>query len=362
MPEPFEWEYVPTDNPIRHIWTRLALLSSIAGAKNFLRRRAAQHGHQCEDSILDKKAQGLAFGIRSAQDYFSIPVSGSLTSACLAYYYGTFSLLKCLLLADTSNMVTLEKIETYTSYGHGLSTFSTEQENFPTSEKLMVLNNGFITRFLQHQGTDIQRLTTERRYKTMQEVRPSDAGKLFAVQDVMARIPELKAVYVEIFHEHPDFVTYEQPTIMVGNIVDVFFPLYANSPLLSPEKIRDVLGWSDTVELKVDADGIRTVASQPASLVEHYRRYESVMTSGCYVKPLLEQDDVLLFDFFLLYCLSIWVRYRPALWREITEGHLDLYRPLINNFLIVVERIVPNIVLDRLYHKQFLFSTMPFLS
>lgn len=54
--------------------------------------------------------------------------------------------------------------------------------------------------------------------------------------------------------------------------------------------------------------------------------------------------------------LSIWVRYRPALWRELTEGKYDIYKSLISNFLIVVERIIPNIALNRIYEKEFLFS------
>lgn len=58
----------------------------------------------------------------------------------------------------------------------------------------------------------------------------------------------------------------------------------------------------------------------------------------------------------LLYCLSIWVRYWPALWRDISEGELQIYRPLVENYLYVVERVFPNIVLNRLYGREFLFA------
>src|SRR5260370_14343126 len=59
----------------------------------------------------------------------------------------------------------------------------------------------------------------------------------------------------------------------------------------------------------------------------------------------------------LLYALSIVVRYRPGLWRRVQEGDLDHLRVLIEAFLFVVERILPEQFLEtvsgqRVYAKQ----------
>ncbi len=43
----------------------------------------------------------------------------------------------------------------------------------------------------------------------------------------------------------------------------------------------------------------------------------------------------------LLYGLSIVVRYRPSIWRRVQEGDLDQFRALIESFLSVVERVLP---------------------
>jgi len=43
----------------------------------------------------------------------------------------------------------------------------------------------------------------------------------------------------------------------------------------------------------------------------------------------------------LLYALSIIVRYRPSIWRRVQEGDLDHMRLIIEAFLAVVERILP---------------------
>jgi hypothetical protein len=84
--------------------------------------------------------------------------------------------------------------------------------------------------------------------------------------------------------------------------------------------------------------------------------HSSVLAYESYVEPLLGIDDVVVFDFMLLYALSIWARYRPALWREISEGELDRHRALVTTFLRVVARVVPNIVLNRLYGRKFLVA------
>jgi len=74
-----EHERIPTDDPIRHIWNRLDLLSSFSGAETFLRRQAIKQGFTLSEDLFLKKAQGLAFSIRSANEYFKLPIEGNLT-------------------------------------------------------------------------------------------------------------------------------------------------------------------------------------------------------------------------------------------------------------------------------------------
>jgi hypothetical protein len=46
----------------------------------------------------------------------------------------------------------------------------------------------------------------------------------------------------------------------------------------------------------------------------------------------------------LLYGLSILTRYRPRAWRE---GQFDTYRPLISLQVRVVDRVIPQIAVER---------------
>jgi hypothetical protein len=55
----------------------------------------------------------------------------------------------------------------------------------------------------------------------------------------------------------------------------------------------------------------------------------------------------------LLYLLSIIVCYRPGVWRRVQEDDLDHMRVLIEAFLAVVERVLPEQYLETLLRRGF---------
>ena len=60
----------------------------------------------------------------------------------------------------------------------------------------------------------------------------------------------------------------------------------------------------------------------------------------------------------LLYGLSIVVRYRPSIWRRVQEGDLDHMRVLIEAFLAVVERVLPEQFLEKITARR-VFAKQP---
>lgn len=60
----------------------------------------------------------------------------------------------------------------------------------------------------------------------------------------------------------------------------------------------------------------------------------------------------------LLYGLSIVVHYRPSVWRLAQEGELDPMRVLIEAFLTVVERILPEQFLETITGQR-VFAGQP---
>jgi YaaC-like Protein len=363
-----DYERILTDDPIRQIWLRLDVLSTFSGAKVFLQRKCGESGITIPGELLDKKALGLAYSIRNANEYFTVLSSRSITTSCLAYYYGTLGLLCADLLSRIDNNVTLDEIEGFTRSGHGLGLFYDENSAFPDSVKLSILANGFLPQFLRHSGVGTSGMCVKRRYDAYSKVEEDDKVKILSLRDLISRIPELRNMYVDLFREQPNYISFEAQDNLDANTVEVIFPRHQNSFYLTETKIRELMDWPDEIDLifgeKLGTNGFYTPKQQPVSIIENRwdQTYQSVMTYECYIKPLLGLHDPLFFNFMLLYCLSIWVRYSPALWREVNEGTKDIYRPMFATFLSSVERIIPNLILDRIYNRRFLFAGHSYLS
>ncbi|WP_181438585.1 YaaC family protein [Paenibacillus sambharensis] len=358
------YERIPTEEPIRHLWNRLDVLASVTGATTFIKRRAEEQGIQLEDDILEEKSRGLAFCIRSAREYFNTKIEGNITSASLAYYYGTFSLLKALLITKIENPLSLKSIEEYTKYGHGLKSYVNEGV-FPESEYIIILTNGFFAKFLSIFGYVVRDIGISTRYNTFSDlVNGADAQKIISFKDLVSRIPEISGMFIELFNEQPRYLAYNALNHPDHPEIEVKFQ--KNSEYIAFEDVYDILGWDDSISLcnydEYGEQGIKTITKIDKNLIVNKQTHSSVLSQTCYVKPLHGINDVLLLDFMLLYHISIWVRYRPALWRELIDGEHDKYRSLITNFMIAVERVVPNLVLDRLYNKRHLFAGFSYWS
>lgn len=356
------YERVPTDNPIRHIWSRFEVLSSISGTRAFLLRQAAANGHPVPSELLDAKARGIAFSIRTASEYFLRCPGPSLTSSGLASYYGTLYLLEAMILSDTSNTLSLPSLEEFTSAGHGLGILTVPGIPFPTNEQLFILPNGFLPRFLRSLGYDLSPVTVAKRYKDYAAVPASDRSRLFSVKDLLARVPELREIYLEIFREQPAYISFVCEDGRGSDTVSLTCNRYQNSKYLTEQHIRDVMQWTADVQLVKTPDAITTAEPLARTMFNRKTQYRSVLAYDTYIQPLLGIEDALVIKFILLYALSIWARYRPALWRDIVEGEHDLYRPLFTQLLFAVERVVPNDVLNRIYNVDFNFVPFSYLS
>lgn len=63
-------------------------------------------------------------------------------------------------------------------------------------------------------------------------------------------------------------------------------------------------------------------------------------------------NDIIVRHFFLLYGLSILVRYTPDVWHDIKTGCYDNIGALIEYYLTIFEEIIPLLMLDRISGKK----------
>jgi hypothetical protein len=59
-----------SEEPIEAIWLRLRQLQSVTLAKKLIERRAAVKGVALDGSVIQSKAEGVAYALRNASDYF----------------------------------------------------------------------------------------------------------------------------------------------------------------------------------------------------------------------------------------------------------------------------------------------------
>lgn len=353
-----DFERIPTYNSISSIWNRFDILTTYEGAKRFLESKK-NSDVKISDKLINEKAQGLTFCIRNAKEYFNKQNIEDLTSTTLSFYYGIFNLLEAILLSDLSHRVNLDKLEEYTRSGHGLGIISKTGNKFPDSEYIMILRNGFFSIFLQKiLNYDINN-SVEKRYKDFNEISTDDQLKLIGLKEVISRLPELKGIYIDLFKEQPNYLnmTYSNNKEIKKIRVKFDYRGYnGNSEYLTKERIIEILNLKIELKLIEKDSGFETKEEIDRKIFDKIPKYNSVMSKECFIKKIHNLNDPLFFNFILLYVLSIYVRYKPAIWREILEGEYSIYSPLIKNFLFSVERVIPNIVLDRLYNKIFLFA------
>jgi hypothetical protein len=225
----------------------------------------------------------------------------------------------------------------------------------------MILSNGFFPRFLRSAGyeVDVGSVAVSRRYEALTDVPREEEDRIATVRDLLARIPELQSLYVEMFDDEPAYLLYDR----VGSdaACRLHFQRRKNWSRMNEAWIRKIMGWSESISLEEDAQEVRT-EFRPVTDFELEKPHATVMADTSCVLPILGIRDVFLVEFVVLYVLSIWARYRPALWRDVSEGDQADFRAIVANLLSVVARTLPNEVLDRIYGRKFLFAGFSYFS
>ena len=366
-----------SESPIRDMWNYLSVLSSETAALSFIRSKLGRNegSYGLEENLLHEKARGIAFCIAQAKEYFQEFPERNLTTSALLYYYGTFSLFAALLLANASNYLTLAEVESFSKSGHGLDNFDMSGDAVSLDQRLLkqrvyLRKQGFLFHFLKDCGTDVTAYAFQKKLGGNLEWTEEEKAKSVSLWDLVARIPELRPIYDEIFDRPPLYFEFTLISRAHNGeqLPSVRFYLHPNSKHLSKDGIKDVIPFlrqcSFTSEGNFDKEDACFVAElndEQAQKMRALNLYSSTMTTEVRIKPLLETiEDPLVFHFTLLYLISILVRYKPNVWREILSGTLDKYRALIAQYLRVVERVVPNLVLEKLYEKKFLFASISY--
>lgn len=360
-----------SETPIEAIWLRLRQLSSVTLARKLVLARAREADVVFDADTLDTKAQGVAFALRNAIDYFQLRDSQNVSQRVLNLYYGSLSFAFAEMLAAPSGPATLADIEASTKQGHGLCTLDGEEEGL---EKLVVgvIASGFFPTWMKFLGVPTADFPS-RKPRVYDDLKKQPADAWVTIEGLFARIPEVADLFTDIFDGKPGWVTpiYDQnanqgPSLFrkTERPTTTYAILLDDSSRLTKEDIAEFPGLvSQIAEVASDEPGkhFRVAVDWTGKEVwwDALSLHHSPFERTALIKPLFGKvGQYRAICIALLYALSIVVRYRPSVWRRVQEGDLDHLRVLTEAFLAVVERVLPEQFLEQVTGQR-IFAKQP---
>lgn len=359
-----------SETPIEAIWLRIRQLHSVRLAAKQIAASATRRGADISPAVLGNKAEGVAFALRNATDYFSASQTRNVSQRVLNLYYGTMAFAFAEMLASPAGPASLAQIEEATKRGHGLYTIDGRT---PDIEDLVIgiMRTGFFGHYLQFQGKDVSWAPKQKPEDHLALVKyPPDSHVTLA--QLFARIPEIADLFQNIFDTptlwlHPSYDTMANHAgfalngrVMVSRSYGILTDVSAK---LSKEDVASFPGPISEIK-RITSRG---KAARYRVAIDHAGHdvcwsaldiHRSPLGPPALIKPIFKDvSEYRAICLALLYALSIVVRYRSSVWRRVQEGDLDHMRALIEAFLSVAERVLPEQFLaavsgTRIYAKQ----------
>ena len=367
-PRPSKGRIITSENPLAAIWSRLDQFASVTLAKKLVKRRAAEKSVELQEDVAAKKAEGVAFSLRNASDYFKGIPADSLNKRILTLYYGTMALAFAEMLAAPQGARDLDEVEGMTKYGHGLYVLPSSNGDLG-GVHVGLLASGFFPRWAAFLGHDIGNYPKDRA-KTASDLDKKPRGTTTTMRELLGAIPELGDLFLDVFEDTaPSWVTpIYQLSENTGGMglggrksQSTYIHLIDDSGLISEDQIR-VSGWSL-------AELTRITPSEHSSDRGFRARVDHQGKAGWYEvlpvhnSPFRNSPALIIpviggfYEFrtismITLYALSILVRYMPSAWRRVEGGDWDKHLSLVKNAAGVFERVLPEHFLESILHER----------
>jgi len=355
-----------SEEPIEAIWLRLRQLQSVTLAKKLIERRAAAEGVALDGSVIQSKAEGVAYALRNASDYFHSREGRNVSQRVLNLYYGSLAFAFAEMLASPHGAETLARIEDSTKLGHGLYTVDGPGSGL---EQIVVgVFSGFFPAWTTSIGQPIDAIP-RKKARSYDDLASYPEMSWISVETLFASIPEIGDLFSDIFESKPRWVTPAGDQMANAGMglfgtrkppARSYIQLVDGTCRLTKADIALFLGPIGEIgEVASEGGGryFRAAVDHPGKefWFEVLKIHHSPLGRQALIQPIFGViDEYRAICVVLLYALSIIVRYRPSIWRRVQEGDLDHMRVLIEAFLTVVERVLPEQYLERITGQRVL--------
>jgi hypothetical protein len=373
--EPFvraEHRLLLSEQPIEAIWLRLHQLQSVTLAKRLIVERAGLEGAILEERVVRSKAEGLAYTLRNTSDYYQARDVRNVSQRVLNLYYGSMSFAFAEMLAAPQGPTTLTEIENSTKQGHGLYTIDGAGDGLD-GLVVGIIQSGFYPAWLRAIGLHGDAIPS-RKPRNFDELPSLPEGSWHTLGELFGTIPEIGDLFQDVLDLPPRWVSpsFDQEASHWPNLMSpptkkstrAYAILSDASGRLTKEDIAKFPGPISDISALPPKAGMRRFRIA----IDHHGHdvwwqaltlHHSPFNRQALLLPVFGSVDAYrAICIALLYALSIVVRYRPGLWRRVQEGDLDHMRVMIEAFLAVVERILPEQFLERITAQR-IFAKQP---
>lgn len=361
--EKFEHIYIVEENPLEQIYTQLRALTSRSVAGRAVELHASRLGIELEQNTKNSKAEGVAYLVQNAIDYYDSAATENLTQRMLNLYYGTLALMEAEMLVSGEQYMSLSEIEAITKNGHGMITFGAAEDGL-NDFFVGVLDRGLFPKWLAHRNVNTEGFPDSRKKAEKSELKISLNGLLEC-------IPELENILLEIDENFtPGYLLPSYDMIFNNgrtlrstvyykrkyygsyvNMIDrsekadesLVQELPGNITLIGPyeDSVTNSRGWRVYVQ-----------HSKTGKHYDAYKTHKGLSASMVMKKLFGITSDWEVYAVMILYGMSIIVRYMPNLWARISHGDLDRYKAVFYQFSRVAERELTQIFLEQLTGKR----------
>lgn len=369
-----KYERIVAADPIGATWLRLKRLTSKRLCEQAITER---NSVSIAPDVLAQKASGMAWAIRSGLGYWETQAAG-LNSRVLSRYYAVLQLSIAEQVSSSDPKDLLPAIQRHTEFGHGLFTLRDPNMQFPDGLWIGSAQSGHFAAYAKYRKLDLKPYIFEKKPKKLSELDEATQARLISLTDLLRRVPELQSVTNEFLGKEP--LSFHIGHDNLKNMETRRANRPSRSALLGAQATQDVEDAEVTTWMNIypsrsggpmpDISGhgfpFTDITEQGDSFgagrhlsvafkhpsdghwYKHLRTYKSAYCGTSLIAPIWGTDDPFVLHFAILYAFSIVVRYLPELWHEIEDGDLDHIRALLEQYLTIVDHVLPKLIIERL--------------
>jgi hypothetical protein len=373
--KPTKVEYLTATNVAQTTMLRFRRLTSPTLCRKIIQERAPG----LPNDVLERKAEGVAFAVRSAIGFWET-ATPTLSAKALTRYYALLQASIAEQVASPEPSADLAAVQKHTEQGgHGLTAVQAPEGDFPDNYYVFVRTAGHFAQYARSRGVDFSPYAIESLPKKWEKIKEVDQRKGLSLSELLLRVPEMPTIAEEClgqpalaFHVGLSDRSVEEVSrsftakFFGSKTVDAspepsngtrisYVDLYTSNKLVTAEWLAATALPFSSYEPGFDEHsqtsfwtGALHHPPTGKNYLDHLEHYKSDYCGTSVIAPFWGCTDLFTLHLATLYALSIVVRYLPSLWHRVEHGNLDHVRVLIDHYLSILDHIGPALALERI--------------